>query len=273
MANVMTILEKSGQKHGSAGLLANASEQLEQELQLALRLGQIEVRFQPQYSCADRCIVGAEALARWMHPVFGEIGARDLFELARKAGLADVLPQHVVALAIEEAGDWTPSLVLSLNITPKQLLGDGFVDWLDRKLDNAGLSPKQVTLEITEEILLDDLDLAARRLTLLRNMGLRISLDDFGAGFCNFDYLKRLPIDALKLDRSMVQGIASDDRDLAVLRAIVTLAGALRLDVVAEGIEDEEQCRAVAAEGCAYWQGFYGSQPLTRDGLMALTNG
>lgn len=268
----MAILERSHGDSAQPALFSRASAELADELELALRLGQIEVRFQPQFACEDGRIVGAEALARWQHPSFGEIGARDLFDAAAKAGMAEELPRHVLSLAIAKAGDWPPGLRLSLNVTPKQLLSEGFLARITAELKDSGLDPKQVTLEITEELLLDDLDLAARRLAPLREMGIQIALDDFGAGFCNFDYLKRLPLDALKLDRSMVQGIASDERDLAVLRAIATLAQVLGLDVVAEGIETEEQRRAVVAEGCAYWQGFLGAEPLTREALIELAN-
>lgn len=269
----MTILERTRHQAPQSALFGWGAADLSHELELALRLGQLEIRFQPQFSCASGRITGAEALARWAHPTFGEIGARDLFDLATRAGLANELAWRAVSLAISEAGAWPKGLSLSLNIAPRQLLGEGFVGRITRELAASALDPRQVTLEITEELLLDDLDLAARRLAGLREAGLRIALDDFGAGFCNFDYLKRLPLDALKLDRSMVRGIAHEPRDLAVLQAIVTLARALELVVIAEGIEDAAQRDAVVGEGCAYWQGFLGSAPLTRDALIELVSG
>lgn len=253
-------------------LLQHGAGELADELELALRLGQVEIRFQPQFSCADGRLIGAEALARWNHPTYGQIGAANLFDLAAKAGMAEELPYQVLSLALAQARDWPRGMGLSLNVTPKQLLGEGFVTRIKSNLVESGLDPRQVTLEITEELLLGDLDLAARRLARLRDLGMRIALDDFGAGFCNFDYLKRLPLDTLKLDRSMVQGIATNERDLAVLRAIVTLARALELDVVAEGIEDPAQRDTVAVEGCTYWQGFLGGMPQTKSALMKLVS-
>lgn len=266
----MTILEQSRPVEPQSALFGCGSSELSDELELALRLGQVEILFQPQFSCAQGRLIGAEALARWFHPTYGEIGARELFVLAAKAGMAERLPQHVLSLAIEVAGDWPEGIGLSLNVTPKQLLSESFVERIIAELSASKLKPELVTLEITEELLLDDLDLAGRCLSRLQAFGLRIALDDFGAGFCNFDYLKRLPLDALKLDRSMVQGIAESPRDLAVLRAIVTLARALDLDIVAEGIEDEAQLAAVSAEGCYSWQGYLRAEPLSRAALIEL---
>lgn len=266
----MIILQRPGSVEQQSALLERDPTELSDELELALRLGQVEIRFQPQFAGDSGHMVGAEALARWKHPRFGEIGARDLFDLAARAGLADDLPGHILSLAVAEARNWPEGFRLSVNVTPKQLLAEGFVARFSGEVASSQLDPKQVTLEITEELLLGDLDLAARQLKQLRDLGFRIALDDFGAGFCNFDYLKRLPLDALKLDRSMVQGIVECERDLAVLRAIVTLARVLGLDVVAEGIETEEQRLAVVAEGCSSWQGFLGSEPLTREDLLQL---
>ena len=251
-----------------SALFARDSSELADAIELAMRLGQFEIRFQPQFASADGRLVGAEALARWIHPLFGEIGARDLFAMAAKAGLAQQLAQHLTSRAIACASPWPAQLGLSLNIAPRQLLASDFVVRLADELRTAGIDPRQITLEITEEVLLGDLDLAARQLDRLREMGIRIALDDFGAGFCNFDYLKRLPLDALKLDRSMLAGVAQGERDLAVFRAIVTLADALGLQVVTEGVETESQRRVVVAEGCASWQGFLAGQPLPRAALM-----
>lgn len=239
-------------------------------IELAMRLDQIEIRYQPQYAGADGRIIGAETLARWLHPIYGTIGAREMFAAAAAAGLGLELSRHATARAIAAASPWPEQLGLSLNVAPRQLLQPEFVSTLAGQLDKAGIAAAQVTVEITEELLLDDLDLAARRLAALRQLGVKVALDDFGAGFCNFEYLKRLPLDALKLDRSMVQGIAESERDLAVLRAIVALAQALGLAIIAEGVETDSQRQIVVAEGCAAWQGFLGSEPLARASLAQL---
>jgi EAL domain-containing protein (putative c-di-GMP-specific phosphodiesterase class I) len=246
----------------SNALPAALESVLEGDLIEALGRDEIEVLFQPQFACRDGRMVGAEALSRWQHPTLGEIGARDLFSIAEKAGLVAPLSRHVVAQALEQADSWPKHLTLSLNITPEEIAEPSFARDFASLVASSGIAPKRQTLEITEDVLLHDLNLAADALRVLHRAGFRIALDDFGAGFCNFRYLKMLPLDALKLDRSMVEGITSDARDLAVLRAIVSLAEALELDVIAEGIETEAQRQAIIAEGCTYWQGFLKAEPM-----------
>lgn len=266
----MAILQdKANHSEARSALFASDSNELADSIELAMRLGQFEILFQPQFASRTSAVIGAEALARWIHPHFGKIGARDLFAMATKAGLAHDLSRYLTTHAMAVASHWPEGIGLSLNIAPRQLLAADFIDRIGADLGAAAFDPAQVTLEITEEVLLGDLDLAARQLGRLRELGMKVALDDFGAGFCNFDYLKRLPLDALKLDRSMVRGIAGSERDLAVLRAIVALARALGLELVAEGVETEEQRQVVVAEGCAAWQGFLGGAPETKGDLLS----
>ncbi|WFL76856.1 EAL domain-containing protein [Altererythrobacter arenosus] len=257
----------------SGELPAGLSRALEGDLVTALGRGEIEVLFQPQFSCADGRMVGAEALARWQHPTLGEIGARDLFHIAEKAHLVAPLSRQVVAQAMQQASQWPEHLGLALNITPEELAERSFAQDFASGIGRSNIAPSRLTLEITEDVLLRDLDLAAEALAALRHIGLRVALDDFGAGFCNFRYLKELPLDAIKLDRSMVVGICRDERDLAVLRAIVGLAHAMGLEVVAEGIETEAQRDAVIAEGCSYWQGFLRAAPMRNDDMLRMARG
>lgn len=242
---------------------------LETDLERALVSDEIEVRFQPQFSCGDGAMIGAEALARWRHPALGEIGARDLFAVADRAGLVAPLSRVVVAKALERAATWPEHLQISLNITPEELADPHFAATFARVVGNSGIDPSRMMLEITEEVLLSDLELAREALESLQAAGLRIALDDFGAGFCNFRYLKMLPLSAIKLDRSMVEGIARDPRDLAVLQAIIALARALDLDIIAEGIETEAQREVVMQEGCSYYQGFISAQPMRSEDMLA----
>jgi EAL domain-containing protein (putative c-di-GMP-specific phosphodiesterase class I) len=148
------------------------------------------------------------------------------------------------------------TLRLSLNVTAADLAERSFCDAVASAITAANLAPERLTLEITEQVLVADLERSAERLQQLADLGIRIALDDFGAGFCNFGYLKRLPLHYLKLDRSMVEGIDDSARDLAVLRGILSMAHALGLEVIAEGIERESQRQTVGREGCAAWQGF-----------------
>jgi len=243
-----------------------------EELATALAQNQVEILFQPQFASGDGTLIGAEALSRWNHPRLGRIGAEALFDIAERAGHASDLTRHIAGRALAVAAAWPKPLRLSLNVTASDLAEPDFADTIAEALSRAGFSPERLTLEITEQALVRDLDRSAAQLERLAARGVRIALDDFGAGFCNFDYLKRLPLHVLKLDRSMVQGIADNERDLAVLRGILALAKALSLKVLAEGIETEEQRAAIAREGCEKWQGFLGGAAMTADefALIAL---
>lgn len=243
---------------------------LEADLLRALDRREIEVLFQPQFGCTSGAVVGTEALARWRHPSLGEIGARDLFAIAERAALVAPLSRHVVARALEDAATWPENLTLSLNITPEELGDPRFAADFAALIGRSGIAPHRLMLEITEDLLLRNLAQASSALNALRGLGFRTALDDFGAGFCNFRYLRELPLDALKLDKSMAEGVPGDATALAVLRAMVALGKALGLAVYAEGIEDEIQRAAITAEGCDYWQGFLRAQPMPSESVLAL---
>ncbi|MCR9178905.1 MAG: EAL domain-containing protein [Erythrobacteraceae bacterium] len=243
---------------------------LEADLLRALDRREIEVLFQPQFACISGAVVGGEALARWRHPTLGAIGARDLFAIAERAALVAPLSRHVVARALEEAGTWPDNLTLSLNITPEELGDPRFAADFAALIGQSEIAPQRLMLEITEDLLLRNLAQAASALKALRGLGFRTALDDFGAGFCNFRYLRELPLDALKLDKAMVDGVPGDPTALAVLRAIIALGKALGLAIYAEGIESEIQRAAITAEGCDYWQGFLRAQPMPSDSMLAL---
>jgi EAL domain-containing protein (putative c-di-GMP-specific phosphodiesterase class I) len=241
-----------------------------EELTAAIEQGEVEILFQPQFTSAGNGLVGAEVLSRWNHPRLGRIGPEALFDIAGRCGRAASLTRHIAQRALAIAGSWPESLRLSLNVTPADLADEAFAEIIVAAMAESGFAPERLTLEITEQALVAELDTSAKRLERLADHGIRIALDDFGAGFCNFGYLKRLPLDGLKLDRSMVEGIVDDERDLAVLRGIVAMAWALGLWVVAEGIETEEQRQAIAREGCEKWQGFLGGAPMTAQAFAAL---
>jgi EAL domain-containing protein (putative c-di-GMP-specific phosphodiesterase class I) len=243
---------------------------LEADLLRALDRREIEVLFQPQFDCRTGAVAGAEALARWRHPSLGEIGARDLFAIAERAALVAPLSRHVVARALEDAASWPEELGLSLNITPEELGDPRFAADFAALIGTSDLAPGRLMLEITEDVLLRNLKQAAAALKALRKLGFRTALDDFGAGFCNFRYLRELPLDALKLDKAMVDGVPGDPKALAVLRAIIALGKALDLDIYAEGIESEIQRATIIAEGCTFWQGFLRAVPMKSASVVAL---
>ena len=244
---------------------------LETEILRALDRREIEVLFQPQFSCRTGAVVGAEALARWQHPTLGEIGARDLFAIAERAALVAPLSRHVVARALEEAAIWPASLTCSLNITPEELGDPRFAADFAELIGKSEVDPSRLMLEITEDMLVRNIEQASAALKVLRELGFRTALDDFGAGFCNFRYLRELPLDAIKLDKIMVDDVPGDAKALAVLRAIMALAKALELDVYAEGIESDVQRAAIISEGCDYWQGFLRGKPMRGAEVVALS--
>lgn len=255
---------------GETTRAGRTAAELEADVMTAIDRGDIEVVFQPQYALEGDRLSGAEALARWNHPTLGRMGAGALFAIAERADHVAPLSQHIARLALATARGWPDDLRLSLNVTAADLGASSYAAQLRRTLRSTGFPPARLTLEVTEQVLVGDIQLAATSLGALAKLGVRVALDDFGAGFCNFRYLKLLPLDYLKLDRSMIDGIAADPRDLAVLRAIVAMAGALGLAVIAEGIETETQRALIAAEGCRYYQGFLRAQPMTGEEFLAL---
>jgi len=244
--------------------------QIEAELRRALDEGAVSLRFQPQFALADDSIIGAEALVRWDQPMLGSVGGEALLRIAARADLTTQLTRRVVGAALKAVLAWPAGLKCSINITAADLAVARFPkEMLDMASDLA-VDPSRITLEITEQALLGDLDLAARSLGLLRDAGMKIALDDFGAGFCNFGYLKYLPLDIIKLDRIMLDGVAENARDRAVLRGVMAMARALDLDVLAEGVENERQRQIALEEGCTAYQGFLRAKPLTQGGFLEL---
>ncbi|WP_068090993.1 bifunctional diguanylate cyclase/phosphodiesterase [Novosphingobium rosa] len=267
---------------GEATRAGRTAAELEADLLKAIDRHEIEVLFQPQFALnwhagpegeqADERLSGAEALARWNHPKLGRIGAGALFAIAERADHVVPLSRHIAEQALKAAAAWPAPLRLSLNVTAADLSAGSFPFDLGRALGKTGFPNDRLTLEVTEQVLVSDMSLAERSLSDLAAQDIRIALDDFGAGFCNFRYLKTLPLHYLKLDRSMVDGITEDPRDLAVLRAIAAMAHALDLEVIAEGIESEPQRLAVAREGCAYYQGFVRAQPMSAEAFLQLAS-
>ena len=282
LGQAQAALERRGSRRiawvdGHVARAGRSAARLEADLLKALDRDEIEILFQPQFSSRGNRLSGAEALARWQHPVLGRLGAGALFAIAERADQVAPLSQHIAAKALALAKEWPEPLRLSVNVTAADLSASDYPDTMRGIIEHSGFDPARVTLEVTEQALLGDIELARRSLAELADFGLSIALDDFGAGFCNFRYLKLLPLHYLKLDRTMVDGIAAKDggdpRDLAVLRGIVAMAHALGLQVIAEGIETEAQRTAVEAEGCASWQGFLGAEPIGAEAFLALTRG
>jgi len=259
----------SPEDEGSA--LFDAS--LDTDLRRALDKGEIEVLFQPQVRMTDGKITGVEALARWQHPVHGEIGADTLFAVASRSDYLTALSTHVQRRAATKAAAWPDALShlrLSINVTAADIARPGFAHVFLGMIDSTGFPRDRLTVEITESGLIDDLDTAANLLAALRAGGCRVAIDDFGTGYSSLAYLKALPLDYLKIDKHLAQDIAGTTRDRIVVRGVIDMARSLGLSVVAEGVETEEQLALLAAEGCQYYQGFLCSRAVTVAKLEAL---
>jgi EAL domain-containing protein (putative c-di-GMP-specific phosphodiesterase class I) len=222
---------------------------------------QIAVVFQPQINPVSGEVLGAEALARWDRVA----GAEQLFARAAAAGLSESLSRLVQHKALRAAAAWEGPLRrlrLSVNLLPDEMSSDSYVDWLLDEVRSVGIDPKRVTIEVTESALLSDLDAVAARLERIRQAGLKVALDDFGAGYASLAYLGTLPLDALKIDRGLIARIGTSERDRIVVRSIFSLARDLGLSVVVEGVESTAQLVLLAEWGCDLYQGFLGAGAL-----------
>jgi len=241
-------------------------DQLEVDLRRALDQDEIEILFQPQVSIATGRIDGAEALARWRHPRYGELGAATLFSVAERSDYVVQLSEHVQRKAVRAAAEWPETLSrlrLSVNITAADIVRPGFAARFIELVEESGFDPRRLTVEVTEGGLIEDLNAAAYLLANLREGGLRVAIDDFGTGYSSLAYLKALPLDYLKIDKHLCQDITGSPRDRVVVRSVIDMARSLGLGVVAEGVETEEQLALLAQEGCNLYQGFLCSEPIS----------
>jgi diguanylate cyclase (GGDEF)-like protein len=248
-------------------------DQLEIDLRRALDQDEIEILFQPQVSVATRRIVGAEALARWRHPRFGELGAMTLFSVAERSDYLVQLSDHVQRKAVAAAAAWPEALRylrLSVNITAADIVRPGFAEQFITLVAETGFDAGRLTVEVTESGLIEDLGAAGNLLARLREGGLRVAIDDFGTGYSSLAYLKALPLDYLKIDKRLVEDISGSPRDQVVVRSVIDMARSLGLEVIAEGVESEEQLALLAREGCNLYQGFLCSPPVDVETLIGL---
>ncbi|MBV8687864.1 MAG: EAL domain-containing protein [Alphaproteobacteria bacterium] len=260
------------QEAGEAGETA-LGDRLEIDLRRALDQEEIEILFQPQVAIASRRIVGAEALARWRHPQFGELGAITLFGVAERSDYLVQLSDHVQRKALAAAAAWPEPLAglrLSVNITAADIVRPGFAAQFVEMVRSSGFDPARLTVEVTEGGLIEDLAAAANLLAGLRQSGLRVAIDDFGTGYSSLAYLKALPLDYLKIDKRLVEDISGSPRDQVVVRSVIDMARSLGLEVIAEGVETEDQLALLAREGCTLYQGFLCAPPVDSRRLAAM---
>ena len=239
---------------------------IEADLRLGLQEGQILLYFQPQMDHLGH-LTGAEALVRWLHPERGLVSPAEFIPLAEETGLILGLGQHVLEAGCAQIVAWakfpaTSHITLAVNVSAKQFQQPDFVERVMEALDRSGADPHKLKLELTESLLVDNIQDIIAKMSSLKAKGVGFSLDDFGTGYSSLSYLKRLPLDQLKIDQSFVRDVLTDPNDAAIARTIVALATSLGLGVIAEGVETSEQKDFLAQSGCNAYQGYFFSRPL-----------
>ncbi len=260
--------DNSGFQFFEASMEHSVSGQLrmETELRRALERQEFEVFYQPKARVGSGRVVGMEALVRWRHPARGLVPPIEFIPVAEQTGLITALGEWVLRTACAQAQRWSgrggEALHVAVNISGRQLLQKGFVATVEKALRDTGLPPGMLELEITESTLMEYAKDTLELLRSLRDLGVRLSIDDFGTGYSSLAYLKRFPVNAIKIDRAFVRDIPGDADDMAIASVIISLAHSLRLEVVAEGVETEAQRQFMREHGCELMQGYLLSEPL-----------
>ena len=240
---------------------------MENDLRRAIERGELRLHYQPLVDLTTDRIVGFEALVRWQHPVRGLVPPLSFIPLAEETGLIVPLGRWVLETACRQAREWrdarpgAPQLMMSVNLSARQFGQPDLVDQVVAILAETGLDPTTLELEITESVVMDQSEVGIRTLHRLRDMGVRLVLDDFGTGYSSLAYLKHLPLDTIKIDRTFVAGL-DGEADRSIVEAVIALAHGLRISVVAEGIETEAQFEILRAMGCDTGQGYLFARPL-----------
>ena len=240
-------------------------DEIEQGIRYGLEHGHFVPYFEPQVDLETGAVVGFEVLARWDHPLSGIIEPDRFIPVAEDIGLIDALSEQVIRAALFQSADWDPSLKISVNISPLQLADGWLAQRIVRILTETGFPAERLVIEITESSLFADIDLARTIVTSLKNQGVRLALDDFGTGFSSLSHLRALPFDMIKVDRSFVSSIHCNKESLAIVRAVTTLASALSVPVLVEGIESEATHAVVLELGCKVGQGWYFGKPMSAE--------
>jgi len=255
---------------------ASASEwlQLESHLRRALDRNELFLHYQPQIDLSTGAIVGVEALLRWQHPDWGMVSPARFIPLAEETGLIVPISEWVLKTAAAQNAAWQrmglPPVRVAVNLSGRHLAKHAeLVKQVDDALQATGLAPEHLELELTESILMEDVEATIRTLGALSERGVKLSIDDFGTGYSSLSYLKRFPIDTLKIDQAFVREIATSEEDSAIVRAVIALAHSLHLNVIAEGVETELQAGFLRDHGCDEVQGYFFSRPLPVPDLEA----
>ncbi len=252
----------------SADMTTQAFEHvvMESSLQIAIKEEQFVVYFQPQFEVSTEKLVGMEALVRWKHPTLGLVPPAQFIPIAEETGLIIEIDRLVMKLAMAQFSSWYerglhPGL-LSLNLAMRQLNEDDFLDYLSNTMDDNNFQVEWLELEVTEGQVMQNPELSIQKLNKIHKHGIAIAIDDFGTGYSSLAYLKKLPLDKLKIDQSFVRDIPEDEDDMAITKAIIALGKSLNLTLIAEGVETQEQKDFLSSNGCELIQGYFYSPPV-----------
>ena len=234
----------------------------------AIEDNSLNLQYQPIMDAQTGAVAGVEALSRWYHPVRGAVSPSEFIPVAEDNGIIIQLGDRVIENAIAAAVDMPKNTKVGINVSPLQLHSSRLLGLIEQKLEETGVDPNRIELEITESVFLSDNAFILERLHKLKNLGVRIAMDDFGTGFSSLAYLQRFPFDKLKLDQAFVRGIETSDQSCAIARATISMAHALGLKVTAEGVESEAQARFLREQGCDELQGFLFSRPQDQSALI-----
>jgi diguanylate cyclase (GGDEF)-like protein len=252
--------------------------ELENDLRRAIEQNEFVVHYQPIVNLQTGQLWGMEALVRWEHPERGLLAPSEFVPVAEESGLVVPMGEAVLEEACRQAVVWqrelprTPPLAVSVNLSGRQLRRPDLQDVIRRALEESGLSASSLGLDITETVYIGALDTNAAVLDRIKALGVRISLDDFGSGYSSLSYLKRLPTDILKVDKSFTSGLGVEAEDTAIVQTVVDLAHILGMEVVAEGVEKVEQETLLREMGCDFGQGYHFSRPMPPEGALAFLN-
>jgi diguanylate cyclase (GGDEF)-like protein/PAS domain S-box-containing protein len=245
---------------------------LESDLRHALERNELVLYYQPKVDTITRRVNGVEVLLRWQHPVRGLVQPLQFIEMAEETGMIREIGNWVLRTACERASSWLRDGVkpirVAINLSPRQFANRSLAADVASALTNAGLAGEFLELEITESMVMQNPEQAVQTLNEFKKMGVQLSIDDFGIGYSSLSYLKRFPIDSIKIDRSFVKDLPHNSDDAAIVRAIIAMAQSLRLKTVAEGVEDEAQLTFLAQHGCNEIQGYFFSKPLDEPALL-----
>ncbi|HWU97311.1 MAG TPA: EAL domain-containing protein [Oxalicibacterium sp.] len=269
-------LGRNNFQYFSAEMNSTVTDRLDllNRLRQAIPNDELVLRYQPKVNLSSGAIIGVEALIRWNSPHTGMVSPAAFIPLAEETGLIIPIGEWVLQTACRQNRAWQqagyPPVAISVNLSPRQLARGDIVQQVERILTETGLDAKYLELEITESVMATEVEKSFAMLTELRAMGVKISLDDFGTGYSSLSYLKRFPVDTLKIDQSFVRDIATDANSAAIVRAIISLGHNLNLNVLAEGIETDEQSTFLRQNGCNEGQGYLISRPVPEADFLKL---